>query len=85
MNRDDATEAMKQEKNSKIMEEIESLWDLEAYAGSFTSSNKKIDLDHLTKQISNTASAIGAHKKKSENYIRYLEEKVSTLEKGLRE
>lgn len=45
----------------------------------------KIDLDHLTKQISNIASAIGAHKNKSENYIRYLEEKVSTLERRLRE
>jgi hypothetical protein len=80
-----AAEAMKQEKNRSIMEEIESLWDLEAYAGSLASSNKKIDLDHLRKQISNTASAIGAHKKKSENYIRYLEERVSTLEKRLQE
>jgi hypothetical protein len=85
MNRDDATEAMKQEKNRSIMEEIESLWDLEAYAGSLASSNRRIDLDHLTKQISNTASAIGAHKNKSENYIRKLEEKVSTFEKRLRE
>lgn len=85
MNHDDATEAMKQEKNGSIMEEIESLWDLEAYAGSLASSNRKIDLDHLTKQISNTASAIGAHKNKSENYIRNLEEKGSTLEKRLRE
>jgi hypothetical protein len=85
MSRADAAEAMKQEKNRSIMEEIESLWDLEAYAGSLASSNRKIDLDHLTKQISNTVSAIGSHKNKSENYIRYLEEKVSTLEKRLRE
>lgn len=85
MSRGDTAEAMKLEKNRSIMEEIESLWDLEAYTGSLASSNRKIDLGHLTKQISNIASAIGAHKNKSENYIRYLEEKVSTLERRLRE
>jgi len=37
------------------------------------------------KQISNIASAIGAHKIKSEDYIHYLEEKESTLEKILQE
>jgi myosin-crossreactive antigen len=85
MSRGDTAEAMKLEKNRSIMEEIKSLWDLEAYTGSLASSNRKIDLDHLTKQINNIASAIGAHKKKSETYIRYLEEKVSTLERRLRE
>jgi hypothetical protein len=70
MNRGDTAQAMKLEKNRSIVEKIESLWDPEVYTGSLASSNRKIDLGHLTKQISNIASAIGAHKNKSENYIR---------------